>query len=204
MRRKFCVLTVLLLSMASTGSTQEQPVKDEGNIFFEDIPQNRILKWSQYGNLSTYLENSKGGGGLFFDKNGDPLTGSGTDRQLISINPHGKATVLGDKYDYEHLKAPHDLWIDPKGGIYFIHTSFVKRNNPKSDKKYVYYLYPDRKRLIRVVDNIVNPDSLVGSPDGKKIFVITANVSESCLFTINEDGTLSNKKIAAREPCEKC
>ena len=50
----------------------EGPAADvEGNIYFTDIPNNRIHKWSLDGKLSTFRENSEGANGLFFDKDGN-------------------------------------------------------------------------------------------------------------------------------------
>jgi len=45
----------------------EGPAADpRGNIFFTDIPNNRIHKWSLEGKLSTFRENSGGANGLYF------------------------------------------------------------------------------------------------------------------------------------------
>ena len=49
----------------------EGPAADaKGNVFFSDIPNNRIHKWSLEGKLSTFRENSGGSNGLFFCKKG--------------------------------------------------------------------------------------------------------------------------------------
>ena len=53
----------------------EGPAADkEGNIYFTDIPNSRIHKWSVDGKLSTFMENSDGANGLFFDKKGNLIT----------------------------------------------------------------------------------------------------------------------------------
>ncbi|MBN2512765.1 MAG: SMP-30/gluconolactonase/LRE family protein, partial [Sedimentisphaerales bacterium] len=52
----------------------EGPAADaKGNIFFTDIPNNRIHKWSIDGKLSTFKENSGGANGLFFDSKGNMI-----------------------------------------------------------------------------------------------------------------------------------
>ena len=38
----------------------------------------------------------------------------------MSIDPKGEVTVLADKYENKRFNSLNDLWIDPKGGIYFI------------------------------------------------------------------------------------
>ncbi|MFB0555872.1 MAG: SMP-30/gluconolactonase/LRE family protein, partial [Phycisphaerae bacterium] len=110
-------LIVLLLTVVTTGYGAEQasvlafgakveklaggfqftegPAVDaEGNIYFTDIPNNRIHKWSLDGKLSTFLENSRGANGLFFDKAGNLVACEGGGRQLVSIDPNGQVTVL--------------------------------------------------------------------------------------------------------------
>ena len=84
MTRKWYGLMVLLLvaavgcgkgkvgKLAGGFKFTEGPAADaEGNIFFTDIPNNRIHKWSLDGELSTFRENSGGSNGLFFDKKGN-------------------------------------------------------------------------------------------------------------------------------------
>ena len=62
----------------------EGPAADaQGNIFFSDIPNNKIHKWSLEGNLSTFLENSDGANGLYFDKDGNLLACQGSGRKLV-------------------------------------------------------------------------------------------------------------------------
>jgi len=49
----------------------EGPAVDKvGNIFFTDQPNNRIMKWSVDGKLSTFLKPSGRSNGLYFDDDG--------------------------------------------------------------------------------------------------------------------------------------
>ena len=128
----------------------EGPAADaKGNIFFTDIPNNRIHKWSLDGKLSTFRENSGGANGLYFDKKGNLLACEGGGRRLVSIDPKGNVTVLADKYQNKKFNSLNDLWIDPKGGIYFTDPRYGSRDNLDQDGEHVYYLSPDRKKIIR-------------------------------------------------------
>ena len=73
----------------------EGPAADaQGDIYFSDIPNNRILKWSvAEGTLSTFRENSGGANGLYFDKDGNLLACEGGGKRLVSISPKGEVTV---------------------------------------------------------------------------------------------------------------
>lgn len=178
----------------------EGPVSDgKGNVFFTDIPNNRIHKWSPDGKVSTFFANSGGANGLYFDKAGNLLACQGDARKLVSIDASGKVTTLADKYDGKLLNSPNDLWLDRKGGIYFTDPRYGRRDNLQQDGEHVYYLSPDRKKLIRVVDDMVRPNGLIGTPDGKKLYVADPGAGRTYLYRINPDGTLSDKKLFALE-----
>jgi gluconolactonase len=176
----------------------EGPAADsQGNIFFTDIPNNRIHKWSLDGKLSTFRENSGGANGLFFDKDGNLLACEGGGRRLVSIDPNGNVTVLADKYDGKPFNSLNDLWIDPKGGVYFTDPRYGNRGDMEQDGEHVYYLSPGRDNIIRVIDDMVRPNGIIGTTDGKKLYVADHGGGKTFAYTINNDGTLSNKQLFA-------
>ncbi|MHC4061258.1 MAG: SMP-30/gluconolactonase/LRE family protein [Planctomycetota bacterium] len=176
----------------------EGPAADaKGNVFFTDIPNSRIHKWSLDGQLSTFLENSDRANGLFFDKTGNLLACAGGAGRLVSIDPQGKVTVLADKYQGKPFNSPNDLWRHPKGDIYFTDPRYGRRENLPQDGEHVYYLSADRKRLIRVIDDMTRPNGVVGAPDGKLLYVTDHGADKTYVYTINTDGTLSGKKLFA-------
>ncbi len=178
----------------------EGPAADaEGNVLFSDIPNNRIHKWSLGGRLTTFQENSAGSNGLYFDKKGNLLACQGGGRQLVSIDPKGNITVLADKYEGKKFNSPNDLWIDPKGGIYFTDPRYGSRDDMEQDGEHVYYLTPDRTKLIRVINDMVRPNGIIGTPDGGTLYVADHGGRKTFAYTVNEDGTLSNKKLIAPE-----
>ncbi len=173
----------------------EGPAADkEGNVFFTDIPNSRIHKWSVEGTLSTFLENSRQANGLYFDKDGNLIACAGGTGQMISIDPAGTITVLADSFEGKPFNSPNDLWIDPAGGIYFTDPRYGSRDNLPQGGEYVYYLSPDRKRVIRVIDEMVRPNGLIGTPDGK-LYVADHGAEQTFLYTINPDGTLTEKRL---------
>ena len=178
----------------------EGPAADaEGNIFFTDIPNNRIHKWSLDGKLSTFRENSRGANGLFFDKDGNLFICEGGRRRLVSIDPNGQVTVLADKYQGKKFNSLNDLWIDSKGGVYFTDPRYGRRDNIEQDGEHVYYLSPDHKRVVRVIDDMVRPNGIIGTADGRLLYVADPGGRKTFVYTINEDGTLSDKKLFTPE-----
>jgi len=184
--------------LADSFEFTEGPAADVGgNVFFTDIPNSRIHKWSAGGELSTFLENSGRANGLFFDTDGNLLACAGGTGRLVSIDPRGKVTVLADKYQGKPFNSPNDLWRHPRGGIYFTDPRYGRRENLPQDGEHVYYLSCDRKSLVRVINDMVRPNGLIGTPDGKLLYVADHGADKTYIYTINHDGTLSGKKLFA-------
>ncbi|NIP26858.1 MAG: SMP-30/gluconolactonase/LRE family protein [Phycisphaerae bacterium] len=184
--------------------TEGPAVDAEGNIFFTDQPNNRIHKWSVDGKplggkLSVFHEKPGRANGLYFDRKGNLLACADLDNELWSIDMKGKVTILVKGYKGKKLNGPNDLWEDLKGGIYFTDPFYKrpywKRGPIEQDGQHVYYLYPDRKKLIRVTEDLVTPNGIIGTPDGRKLYVADLGARKTYVYKINADGTISGKKL---------
>jgi gluconolactonase len=173
----------------------EGPVADgKGNVFFSDIPQNRIMKWDGK-ELSTFRENSGGANGLKFDKAGHLYACEGGGRRIVKIASDGALTVLADVYDGKKLNSPNDLCFDAKGGIYFTDPRYGKRDDMELDKEAVYYIPPGGGKLLRVADDLTRPNGL--HADGERLYVADAGGKKTYVYGMNADGTLKDKKLFA-------
>ena len=191
---------VQLEQLAKSFGFTEGPVADkEGNVYFSDIPNNRIHKWTIDGKLFTFRENSGRSNGLAFDKDGNLIVCEGGNRRLTSIDPQGSLTVLADNFEGKKLNSPNDLWIDAKGGIYFTDPRYGDRSGLELDGEFVFYLTPDKNKLKKVIDDMVHPNGIVGTLDGKQLFVADRGADSNWVYKINEDGTLSDKKFFSPE-----
>ena len=103
-------------------------------------------------------------------------------------------TVLADEYDKTRFNKTNDLWIDPKGGVYFSDPAYGGAQVVQ-DGEHVYYITPDRTRVSRVIDDMVRPNGLIGTPEGKTLYVTDAGARETFRYRINDDGTLSDKRL---------
>ena len=180
--------------------TEGASVDAEGNVFFTDQPNDKIYRWSIDGKLSMFPEKTERSNGLYFDRNGDILSCADLNNRLISIDPKGRITVLVDGFNGKLLNGPNDLWGDPKGGIYFTDPYYERdywdpNHAKQQDGEHVYYLKPGRKTLIRVTDDLVRPNGIVGTPDGKMLYVADIGADRTYRYKINKDGTLSDKKL---------
>jgi len=181
-----------LTEAASGFAFAEGPVADsQGNIFFSDIEARKIYRLSVNGQLSVFLDNSGGANGLAFDRAGNLIACQGDLGRLVSIYAQGGVTVLADQYNGNRFNKPNDLWIDPEGGIYFTDPAYG--TSVIQDGEHVYYLMPDHNSVIRVINDMVRPNGIIGTPDGRVLYVTDHGAGRTYRYDINSDGTLSNK-----------
>ncbi|GIW82539.1 MAG: gluconolactonase [Gemmatales bacterium] len=177
----------------------EGPACDaKGNVYFTDIPNERIHVWSVDGKLSTFREKSGRANGLFFDKEGNLIACEGGNRRVTSISPDGKVTVLAATYGGKKFNSPNDLWIDPQGGIYFTDPRYGSMDDLELDGFHVYYISPDRKKVTRVIDDLKKPNGIVGTADGKLLYVADPGANATYVYRILGPGKISEKKLFAK------
>lgn len=178
----------------------EGPTADAaGNVFFTDQPNDRIMKWSVAGKLSVFLQPAGRANGMYFDRQGNLIACADEKNELWSISPDGKATVLVREHAGKILNGPNDVWVCPDGGLYltdpFYKRSWWKHSQMPQDGQHVYHLAADRRTLTRVADDLKQPNGIIGTPDGKTLFVADIGAGKTYQFDIQPDGRLANKKL---------
>jgi gluconolactonase len=186
--------------LASGFKFTEGPACDRaGNVYFTDQPNDRILIWSTAGQLSIFRQGSGRSNGLSFDRQGNLWACADEKNELWCISPSGKHVVVVGGYDDKRLNGPNDVWIRPDGGVYFTdpfyRRDYWKHEKSEQDAQCVYFLEPKRNRLIRVVDDLRQPNGIIGTPDGKILYVADIGGQKTYRYEIQRDGTLSNQKL---------
>ncbi len=179
----------------------EGPAADrEGNVYFTDQPNNRIYKWSAEDNsVEIYMDNAGRANGLYFDKQGNLLACADEHFQLWRIDAEKTIEVLVDGFEGKKLNGPNDLWIDKNGGIYFTDPYYQRPYWERTEKEIaeerVYYLSPDQKELSIVADHFVKPNGIIGSKDGKTLYIADIGDKKTYAYTIEKDGQLSDQRL---------
>ena len=189
-----------LEKLADNFEFTEGPTADaDGNIFFTDQPNNRILKWSIASQLSTFLQPSGRANGLCFDHQGNLIACADEKNELWSISPDGQITVLVKDYQGKLLNGPNDLWVRPDDGIYFTDPYYPRdywtRDPMEQDGQHVYYLTPDHKIITRVTTDLEKPNGIIGAPDGKTLYIADIDAGKTYAYDIQPDGLLTNKRL---------
>lgn len=182
--------------------TEGPAVDHEGNVYFTDQPNDQILKWSvDTGEVSVFMKPAGRANGLYFDNQGKLLAAADEKFELWRISENKEVEVLLSQYDGKDLNGPNDIWVDPKGGIYFTDPYYQRpwwtRTQKEIEQERVYYLPPGSRKPVIVVDDFVQPNGLIGSPDGKILYIADIGDSKTYSFNINDDGSLSNKTLLA-------
>ncbi len=176
--------------------TEGPVVTHDGILLFTEVPKSKIWAYDlKTQSLMLYLENSGGANGLYYDQAGNLIACAGKARQVVSIDFDKHITVIADEYKGKKLNSPNDLWIDPKGGIYFTDPRYGKADDLEQDGMHVYYIIPGRKKLIRVIDDMQRPNGVIGSKDGKKLYVVDEKARRTYVYDIQKNGTLKNKSL---------
>ena len=179
--------------------TEGPAAAPDGNLYFSDIPNNRIHKWDTAAKkLSTFLENSGGANGLYFSKEGDLFACQGDARRVTSfyLEDGAEKELVADQFDGRPFNKPNDLWIHPNEGIFFTDPNYG-RKELSQDAEHLYYVTPYRDQVFRVDDKLKRPNGIIGSPDGKTLYVADPGAGKTYRYTIEEgeEGALSDKKL---------
>jgi gluconolactonase len=174
-------------------------VDKKGNVFFTDQPNNKIWKWDTEGKLSVFMDNTGRSNGMFFDKKGNLLSCADENNQLWSISKEKEVTVLVTGYQGKKLNGPNDVWEAPNGNIYFTDPYYQRpwwtRKQSEIDGEHVYLLRQGEKEPVRVIDNMQQPNGIVGTTNGKTLYVADIKAGKTYRYTIAEDGSLQNATL---------
>lgn len=176
----------------------EGPACDKnGTLYFSDIPNSRIHKWSLDGKLSTYRQMKSGTNGLYFDNDGNLVVCHNGARRVIRIAKDGKVTVIADDYNGKKLNSPNDVWVAPNGGIYFTDPRYGSMADLQQNGFHVYYVQPKGGKAIRIIDDLKKPNGIIGTANGKHLYVADPGANKTWRYEITDDGSVKNRKLAA-------
>ncbi|MDQ6814747.1 MAG: SMP-30/gluconolactonase/LRE family protein [Bacteroidota bacterium] len=183
-------------------SFTEGPTADKkGNIYFTDQPNDKIWKYDTEGRLTLFMDNAGRSNGMYFDKKGNLISCADERNELWAIDPQKKVTVLMSDYKGKLLNGPNDVWVHRNGGIYFTDPLYTrpwwKRPGERVTVERVYYLPKNSNQPIPVDSTIKKPNGIIGSPDGKTLYVADIGDNKIYKYQIEKDGMLSNRQIFA-------
>ncbi|MCD8534065.1 MAG: SMP-30/gluconolactonase/LRE family protein [Verrucomicrobia bacterium] len=195
------VLNGEAVKVAGGFSFTEGPVRGiSGELIFSDIPTNRtLLRDEETGMVSVLRENTGGGNGMRIDHQGVLYTCEGTHRKITARFPDGTLRTVVDSFEGKPLNSPNDLWIDPHGGIYFTDPRYGDMNDLQQGGFHVYYKQAKSSRVVRVCGDLVKPNGIIGTSDGRTLYVSDLGDNRIYRYSVEKPGLLGEKYLFAEK-----
>jgi len=189
---------------AGTGYTftEGSSVAADGRVFFTDQPNDRIYVWDEEKGVTLFMEGAQRSNGTYFDTKGNLLACADLENKLIVITPDREIIPFQlQGYEGKHFNGPNDLWIHPNGSIYltdpYYHREYWPSDHKQElDTQAVYLIMPGVNysgHVSRVIDDLQQPNGIVGTPDGKFIYVADIKGNTTWRYTIIAEGALGHK-----------
>jgi gluconolactonase len=176
----------------------EGPVgRSDGGIYFTDARPSRIYGVDANGRISIFRENADNADGLALNARGDLFSAERTGKPRITrTDARGTVTpIVTEPGPGQPFNAPNDLLLDSRGGIYF--SDPCLKIGPGC-KAYVYYVPAGATHPLVIDDQMVYPNGLTLTPDGKTL-IVDDNVGDTIYaFDVQRDGTVKGKRPFAR------
>ena len=181
--------------------TEGPAVDKKGNIYFTDQPNDKIWEYDTDGKLSVFMDKTGRSNGMYFDNKGRLIACADAQNQLVAIDANKKMVVLVNDFNGHKFNGPNDLWVNSNGGIYFTdpyyQRDYWERKKPDLEKQDVYYLEKGKNNAIIVDSTLMQPNGIVGTPDGKWLYVADIRGNKTYKYEINKAGMLINRQLFA-------
>ncbi|MCB0824676.1 MAG: SMP-30/gluconolactonase/LRE family protein [Armatimonadetes bacterium] len=149
----------------------------DGKLIFSDIPANTIYRWDGK-EMSIYRENSRGANGNTIDAKGNVISCEHGGRQVFIQMVDGATKILASEFNGKTLNSPNDVAVHPDGDIVFTDPTYgIRPNQKEQDAQYVFRI-DTKGNLSAIARGRNQPNGLVFSPDGKKLYIADSGDSQ--------------------------
>ena len=178
----------------------EGPAWDgERHLYFSDIPRNQILRHdTETGDTEVFIEDSGGANGLWIAPDGSLYACEGGRRAVARyLLPSNERQAVFELSEGRKLSQPNDLWMDADGGIYVTDPVYGAVEDREIETEDVYYLAPGEKVAFTAATDLVRPNGIIGTPDGKTLYVADHGDDKTYAYDITGPGKLENRRVFA-------
>ncbi|MDO9426631.1 MAG: SMP-30/gluconolactonase/LRE family protein [Methylobacterium sp.] len=181
---------------------------DRDELLFSDLPNDRVMRWSEHGGVSVYRAPSHFENGHARDRAGRLLSCSHRGRCITRTELDGTVTVLADRYEGRRLNSPNDIVCKSDGTIWFTDPPYGIQTDYEGGKQVselparVYRLDPGTGHLTIVADDFEGPNGLCFSPDESRLYVAESGLQFAAeptrhlrVFVVGAVGSLSGGRV---------
>jgi gluconolactonase len=177
--RRYILDNACLETLASGFRWLEGPVwmGDAGCLLFQDLPNDRTMRWTEGQGVSVYRSPSNYANGQTRDRLGRLIACSHRGRCLYRTEYDGSVTTLVERHDGKRLNAPNDVVVKSDGSIWFTDPLYGISNDYEGGRQHseqppAVYRFDPRSGDIRVVaDDFDGPNGIAFSPDENRLYV---------------------------------
>lgn len=150
---------------------------DHDCLYVSDLPNDRILRWSEDGGVSVFRRPSGFANGHCRDRQGRLIGCSHRDRCITRTELDGTVTVLVSHYRGKRLNSPNDVVCKSDGTIWFsdppygINTDYEGGKQQAELPPTLYRFDPATGDLAVAADDFDGPNGLAFSPDESILYV---------------------------------
>ncbi len=180
-------------------------------ILWSDIPNNRMLKWSQMEGMSVFREPSNFTNGHTRDREGRLISCEHGGRRISRTETDGSVVCVVDSYQGKKLNSPNDVVVKSDGTIWFTDPPYGIMSNDEGYQaeseigaNYVYRFDPALEELSVVADDFDKPNGLAFSPDESLLYISDTGASHDPagahhirVFDVLEGKSLANGRVFA-------
>jgi len=179
---------------------------DGGYLLFSDIPNNRILRWSEdTNNVSEYRIPSNNSNGNARDTQGRLITCEHLTRRVTRTEHDGTISVIADSFRNFKLNAPNDVVSHSDGSVWFTDPGYGIMNDYEGDKSElelptaVYRIHPSTGDVQVMATGLIGPNGLCFSPNFDKLYIADSGSTDPrsiFVYDVTDNGTsLSRGRI---------
>jgi gluconolactonase len=191
----------------------EGPVWSAGGLYFSDVPQNTLYRWTPTDGVHPFLKPSgytgviprggePGSNGLTLDHQGRLVICQHGDRRVVRLEHDGKTlTVLADRYKGMRFSSPNDLCFDSHGNLYFTDPPYGLVGHDQDPTKEMdlngVYLRRPSGELIRLDVDLKFPNGIAFTPDEKGLYILVSDPNNPVVmkYDVQGDGTVMNGRV---------
>lgn len=180
----------------------EGPARNaSGDVYFTDQPNDRIWVYTHDGHLQLFKEGTGRANGLYFHPDGTLWTCADERHEIRAYHPGGSyQRMMQGRMNGLRWNGPNDLWIHPTShAIYFTDPFYARPywpyKTPELTKQGVYLLHPGHTQPILLDSTLIQPNGIIGSPDGTYVYVADIKDQKTYRYRIQPDGSLYDRQL---------